>query len=164
MMPWIRITVIAASCALLVWEAATGGYWLAAPWIALIGVLWIFIGTRWGPFGYVGLMAVVLAAGAGEILHLAPIPLLLALTFALAAWDLDHFSRRLALAAKQDDIAGLERNHLSRLGLVLLVGVALSLAAIVARGLSLSFEISGGLALLAAWGLTYLVIRLRRAA
>jgi hypothetical protein len=160
----VRASVIIAGCALLAWAWAAAGYWLATPWIALSGSLWIFAGGRWAPVGYIALTLAALAAGLGDYLHLSSILLVLAFSFALAAWDLDHVSRRLALAAKQDDITGLERRHVTKLGLVLLAGAALSLTAILSHDLRLTFEITAGLALLAAWGLTYLLVRLRRAA
>jgi len=45
---------------------------------------------------------------------------------ALAAWDLDGFSRRLALASAADQPALLERRHLLGISLVLLVAVGVS--------------------------------------
>lgn len=50
----------------------------------------------------------------------------------LVAWDLDHFSQRLSLAAVEDNRAALERRHLLQITVILLLSVGivnLSLAA-----------------------------------
>jgi len=157
------IAVICACVALLAWDWALGGFALAAVLLATSGLLWIIAETRhWRPAAYLGFFLVTLAAGAGEWFRLPSGPLLLSVGLALAAWDLSDFSRRVVLASKEDDILGLERRHLARLGLVLGIGVGLSGAALNLHSLRFKFEFAALLALLGAWGLTQLILRLRR--
>lgn len=158
----IRIVAIAGCAGLLAWPCYAGGYPLAASAAVVAGGLWIFAGRRWPAVGYLGLALTAVSVAAGEILGLAPVPLLFGLALSLAAWDLEDFSRRLARGALQDDRAALERRHLTKLGLVLALGLSLSLTALATRGVRLNFEVSVGLALLAAWGVMYLVVRLRK--
>jgi hypothetical protein len=50
-----------------------------------------------------------------------------------------------------------------KLGGVLAGAAALGLAADLVPGVHITFEVAAGLAILAAWGLAYLVVRLRKA-
>jgi hypothetical protein len=79
-------------------------------------------------------------------------PLLLAASLAgLAAWDLAAFARRLLRAAPEDDVRGLERKHLARLGVVALAGLALCLAALYLPA-KVSFGWALVLVLVGVWG------------
>jgi hypothetical protein len=156
-------TLIGAASAFLAWDWAAGGFALVAVLIATGGLLWILAETRgWRPAANLGFLLGALAAGAGEWYRLPPAPLLLALVLTLAAWDLADFSRRLASAAKEDDIPALERRHFARLGLVLALGAGLGWAALNLRSVRFKFEIAAVLALLGTWGLTQLILRLRK--
>ena len=61
-----------------------------------------------------------------------------------------------------DDTRGIERRHLERVGIVAVLGVGLALLSIVIRVQRLAFEVAVVLVLLAALGLTRLVIGLRK--
>ena len=50
---------------------------------------------------------------------------LLAVFCALAAWDLDSFARRLSFASAEDNPASIERQHLLRMGLILLIAAGI---------------------------------------
>ena len=80
----------------------------------------------------------------------------------LLGWDLADFARRLSYAAPTDDIVGMERRHLVRAGIVAALGLGIALLSLVIRINRLAFEVAVGLALLAALGLTRLVMRLRK--
>jgi hypothetical protein len=86
---------------------------------------------------------------------------LLAVFCALAAWDLDSFSRRLALASAEDRPAWIERQHLLRLCLVLLLAVSISYLALTIRYES-NFERAVILVILTFGGIGVLVGWLRR--
>ncbi len=58
----------------------------------------------------------------------------LAALFAFLAWDLADFHSRLRLAASQDDLAGLEHRHLTRLAAITLIGILLSFIYDVVKG------------------------------
>jgi hypothetical protein len=94
--------------------------------------------------------------------------LLLSLVLALAAWDLSDFSRRLDATAgggvlpELEDRRRLERRHLGWLAAILLTGVGLSIFALGARAVRFKFEVAAALALLGAWGVTQLILRLRK--
>jgi hypothetical protein len=163
MTPWARRGCIIACGLLLGWAWAAAGHPVLAPWIILAGLLWIFLGGRWAPMAYLGLVLALSAAAVGMLLRVSPPLLLLASIFALAAWDLDYLGQRLSLAARQDDLRGLETRHYVKLGGVLACAAALGLAADLVPGVHITFEVAAGLAILAAWGLAYLVVRLRKA-
>jgi hypothetical protein len=80
----------------------------------------------------------------------------------MLGWDLSDFARRLSYAAPTDDIRGMERRHLARVGVVAMLGFGLAWLSAVIRINRLAFEVAVGLVLLAALGLTRLVVRLRR--
>jgi hypothetical protein len=80
----------------------------------------------------------------------------------LLGWDLSDFARRLSYASPKDDILGMERRHLERAGIVALLGLGLAWLSVVIRVERLPFEVAVGLVLLAALGLTRLVLGLRR--
>ena len=80
----------------------------------------------------------------------------------LLGWDLSDFARRLSYAAPMDDNRGMERRHLERVAIVATLGVGQALLSVFIRVQRLAFEVAVGLVLLAALGLTRLVIGLRK--
>lgn len=79
----------------------------------------------------------------------------------LAAWDLDGFSRRLALAAPQDEPDFIQRQQLLRLGLVILFGLGTSLFVLNVR-LQFNFELAIGLVVLVFASLAALLAWLKK--
>ncbi len=110
------------------------GYNLSALWLWLALGLWSLAGqrSRWGWPASVSLVAFIGAAAYG-IWQGGPAGwLLFSVVAALAAWDLDHFARRLQQTGQQEMALELQQAHLKRLALVaglglLLGGLALSL-------------------------------------
>ena len=80
----------------------------------------------------------------------------------LLGWDLSDFGMRLSYAAPTDDIQGMERRHLERVGIVAVLGFGIALLSVFIHINRLAFEVAVGLVLLAALGLTRLVIGLRK--
>ena len=80
----------------------------------------------------------------------------------LLGWDLSDFARRLTFAARTDDVQGMERRHLERVGIVSALGLWLALLSLYVRIQRLAFEVAVGLILLAALGLTRLIVGLRK--
>jgi len=76
--------------------------------------------------------------------------------FSLLAWDLAEFYIRLRLASPDDDIAGLERRHLSRLVVLALAGGGLSAFALTLH-LKPSFEWIVILMFFTVWGIGRMV-------
>ena len=134
-----------------------------ARWSVLLGVVWIL--SHWRKLYWLSSLAFLLVlAGAayGVWNELTTAWMMLGALGGLLGWDLSDFARRLGYAAPTDDIRGMEYRHLARVGVVALLGFGLAWLSVVIRIERLPFEIAVGLVLLAALGLTRLVIRLRR--
>jgi hypothetical protein len=86
---------------------------------------------------------------------------LLAVFCALAAWDLDSFSRRLSFASTDDHPASIERRHLLWVSLILLLAVGVSYLALTIRYES-NFERAVILVIVTFGGIGALVGWLRR--
>jgi hypothetical protein len=80
----------------------------------------------------------------------------------LLGWDLSDFAQRLRYAAPTDDVKGMEWRHLERVAIVAVLGGGLALLSLVIHVRRLAFEVAVGLILLAAFGVTRLVMRLRK--
>lgn len=103
------------------------GYWPVGLTLLILTPLSLFLVKRkFIPTLSLALVLIVLLASFGLWRKLDLSLALLAVVCALAAWDLDSFSRRLALASAEDDPASIERQHLLHLGLVLLLAVGVS--------------------------------------
>ena len=129
----------------------------------LLGIVWIL--SHWRKYNWVSSLAfflTVLGAAYGVWNGLPTVWMLLGALGGLLGWDLSDFARRLSYAAPTDDIVGMERRHLERVGIVAALGLGIALLSLVIRINRLAFEVAVGLVLLAALGLTRLVMRLRK--
>ena len=134
-----------------------------APWFALLGALWLAAHWRkWYWLSSVGLLITIIAAAYGVWREFPTIWMLLGALGGLLAWDLSDFARRLSYAAPMDDTEGMERRHLERVGIVAALGLGIALLSLFIHINRLAFEVAAALILLAALGLTRLVIGLRR--
>jgi len=134
-----------------------------ARWCVLLGIVWILAHWRkiyW--FSTLGLFLTIIAAAYGVWNSFTTIWMLLGALGGLLSWDLSDFAMRLSYAAPTDDIQGMERRHLERAGIVALLGFGLALLSLVIHINRLAVEVAVGLILLAALGLTRLVIGLRK--
>jgi len=134
-----------------------------ARWCVLLGVVWILAHWRkvyW--FSALGLFLTIIGAGYGVWNQFTTIWMLLGALGGLLSWDLSDFAMRLSYAASTDDIQGMERRHLERVGVVAALGFGIALLSVYIHIKRLAFEVAVGLVLLAALGLTRLVIRLRK--
>ena len=134
-----------------------------ARWCTLLGIVWILAHWRkvyW--FSALGLLLTIGAAAYGVWHNFTTIWMLLGALGGLLGWDLSDFAMRLSYAAPSDDIEGMERRHLERVGIVAVLGFGLALLSLVIHINRLAFEVAVGLVLLAALGLTRLVIGLRK--
>jgi len=139
------------------------GWFDPARWFILLGIVWIL--SHWRKVYWMSSLAflfILIGAGYGVWLQLTTIWMLLGALGGLLGWDLSDFDRRLRYAAPTDDIRGMEQRHLARAGLVALLGSGLAYLSVVVRISRLPFEVAVGLVLLAALGLTRLVVRLRK--
>lgn len=127
------LSVLAAAGA-LAWGYASQGLVHDASRLLIFGALWLFAkwrGWKWMPS--LGLLVIIAAAAYGLWIGLALGWMALGALGSLLAWDLAEFARRLQDAAPTDDVIGMERRHLARVGLVALFGGTLALIALIAR-------------------------------
>lgn len=163
------MTIIAFVLSILLGTASLARGYLQAGvtdysrWFLLLAVFWLFAQYRkWYWFSSIALLITVFAAAYGVWREFPAVWMLLGALGGLLGWDLSDFARRLSYAAPMDDTRDMERRHLGRVGIVAALGVGLALVSLYVRINRLAFEVAVGLVLLAAIGLTRLVIGLRK--
>ena len=128
----------------------------------LLGLLWLV--SQWQAWAWVaslGLFTFICTAGIGVWIGLSPILMAFSVLGSLLAWDLSDFSRRLRVAAPEDDLRKLASKHLVRLVSLGAIGLASILAALIMH-LQFSFGWAFLLTIAAVVGMMQLVNRLRR--
>jgi len=141
-------------------QAGSAGYLL---WFLLLAVAWLITHFRkWYWFSSLALLVTILAAGYGVWRGFSTVWMLLGALGGLLGWDLSDFARRLSYASPMNDTRSMERLHLERVGIVAALGFGLAILSVVVHIQRLAFEVAVGLVLLAALGLTRLVIGLRK--
>jgi len=163
------MTIIALVLSILIGTASLAiGYGQAGQpayslWFLVLAVLWLVAHFRkWYWFSSLALLVTVIAAGYGVWHEIPTVWMLLGAVGGLLGWDLSDFARRLSYAAPMDDTRDLERRHLERVGIVAALGIGLALLSLYIHIHRLAFEVAVALLLLAALGLTRLVIGLRK--
>ena len=132
-------------------------------WFLSLAVSWLVAHFRkWYWFSSLALLIMILAAAYGVWNQFPTVWMLLGAVGGLLGWDLSDFARRLSYASPMDDTRSLERRHLERVGIVAALGLGLALLSVFIHFQRLAFEVAVGLVLLAALGLTRLVIGLRK--
>ncbi len=141
-------------------QEGVAGYSL---WFLLLAAIWLIAHFRkWYWFSSIALLIIIIAAAFGVWQEFSTVWMLLGALGGLLGWDLSDFARRLSYAAPMDDTRGLERLHMERVGIVAALGLGLALLSVFIHIQRLAFEVAVGLVLLAALGLTRLVIGLRK--
>ena len=132
-------------------------------WFIVLGIVWLAAHWRkWYWVSSVALLALVAGAAYGVWKDFPTVWMLLGTLGGLLGWDLSDFARRLGYAAPTDDVRGMERRHLERVGIVAVLGLGLALLSVYVKVQRLAFEVAIGLVILAALGLTRLVMGLRK--
>jgi hypothetical protein len=132
-------------------------------WFFLLAVIWLVTHFRkWYWFSSIALLIILVAAAYGVWREFPTVWMLLGALGGLLGWDLSDFARRLSYASPMDDTRSMERLHMERVGIVAALGFGLAILSVVIRVERLAFEVAVGLVLLAALGLTRLVIGLRK--
>jgi len=147
----------------LAYGYSQAGYPDLVRWIVLLGFVWLVAHWRrlyW--FSSVAIFLAIIAAGFGVWRDFPLAWMLLGAMGGLLGWDLSDFAMRLHYASPTDDVKDMERRHLARVGVVAALGGGLAYLSAVIQIRRLAFEVAVGLILLAALGLTRLVLRLRR--
>ena len=141
-------------------QAGESGYSL---WFVSLAVAWFVAHFRkWYWFSSIALLLMVFAAAYGVWREFPTVWMLLGALGGLLGWDLSDFARRLGYASPMDDTRSMERLHLERVGIVAVLGFGLAILSVMIRVERLAFEVAVVLVLLAALGLTRLVIGLRK--
>lgn len=129
--------------------------------IVLLGALWLCaLWRRWHWYSSAALIGAVLAAAVGILLDVSAAWMLAGAVFALVAWDLADFRRRLAAGSTEDDLSGIEQRHLLRLSVLTLGGLAFASLGMLVR-LKVPFEWMLLLLLVTALGLAQFLRWLR---
>ena len=147
----------------LAYGYSQAGFRDPALWSVLLGIVWIL--AHWRRYYWVSSLAffiTLIAAAYGVWNQFTIVWMLIGALGGLLGWDLSDFARRLSYAAQTDDIQGLERRHLERVGIVAVLGFVVAMLSVYIHIKRLAFEVAVGLVLLAALGLTRLVIGLRK--
>jgi hypothetical protein len=131
------------------------GWWLAEPRSRVKGNS-ASPRPRVGWLPSVGLSGFTLAAAAGILMDYSAMLMLITATMALAAWDLERFTRRLNLVEPNPASQALHFPHLRRLFTICLVGILLGTLALNIQ-IRLSFLVTAVLVLLLAFTLARLV-------
>ena len=132
-------------------------------WFLLLAVLWLVAHFRkWYWFSSIGLVIIIAGAAYGVWHEFPTVWMLLGAVGGLLGWDLSDFARRLSYASPMDDTRSMELRHLERVGIVAALGFGLAGLSVLIHFQRLAFEVAVGLVLLAALGLTRLVIGLRK--
>jgi hypothetical protein len=132
-------------------------------WFLLLAVVWLLAYfRRWHWLSSIALLIILLAAAYGVWREFPTVWMVLGAVGGLLGWDLSDFAHRLSYAAPMDDTQTMERRHMERVAIVAALGVGLALLTVYIRIHRLAFEVAVGLLLLAALGLTRLVIGLRK--
>jgi len=157
------ILSVMAGTSALAYGYSQAGFSDPARWLVLLGIAWLLAHWRkyyW--FSSAALFITIIAAGFGVWSEFPTIWMLLGALGGLLGWDLSDFAMRLSFASPMDDVVGMERRHLGRVGIVAALGFGLALLSLFIHIRRLAFEVAVGLVLLAALGLTRLVMGLRR--
>lgn len=151
------VSSIIISIGSLAWGYAGVGFDIFARWIVIFGMIWLFTQWQgWGWFSSLGLFLVILLSAFGLWFGFTPGWLFSSAIFALFAWDMTDFHRRMRLMAKDDNMRGLERRHIARVSLLSLAGLGLASIAMLVR-VQFTFEWGALLVLVILLGLSQLV-------
>jgi hypothetical protein len=114
------ISVLLASC------YASSALWNWVILISVVGIVWIlgqYKHWRWA--GNVGLISLTAISGRGVFAGINPLLLLLSVTLALIAWDMNMFLIRIALAERVEKRGYLEKCHYKKLAVTAGTGLIL---------------------------------------
>jgi hypothetical protein len=154
--------LVALAAAALALGLAMGGLWASVVAAVIVAGLWLAgLWQRWTWTSEAGFAVYIVAAAVGLLAGAEAGWVLPGLGMALAAWDLDGFSRRMDSADRIVNRADLERRHLVRLLAIELAGMVLAATALVAR-IQPGFGLLLLLGVLAAVGLSQVIAMLSR--
>jgi hypothetical protein len=146
----------------LYWGYVQAGLEIPSRWILIIGIVWLFSQWQhWTWFSSLVLFVYVSFAAFGLILGIDFGWMLAGSIFALFAWDMTDFRRRLRFAAEDDDSTGMEKRHIARLTILVLVALLLVTTALFIQ-VKFTFEWGILLVVVVVFGLIQLINWFRR--
>jgi hypothetical protein len=144
------------------WEYTQAGLTPLTGFFLIFGVLWLFSQWRnWDWFSSVGLFVAVFAAAIGFWFEFNTAWMIAGAAFALFAWDMTEFRRRIRHMVIDDNIRGMERRHIARVSLIVLAGLLLLTIALLVR-VEFTFEWAVLLVIVILLGIAQLVAWFRR--
>lgn len=115
------VLCIIISTGSFVWGYCLAGYDEASRWIIAFGVFWLASHWRkWKWFFAPAVFMTLLLAAYGVWFEFQPAWMLSGAAFAVFAWNLTEFQRKLGMLPAREDKAGMTRRHLLRIGLLAL--------------------------------------------
>jgi len=155
----ILITLVCSiilSVGSMAWGYAEAGLLSVSRWLSAFGIVWLIaLWRRWNWVSSLGLFVAVFAAAIGFWFELNTGWMIAGAIFALFAWDLAEFRRRIQFLIVDDEMRGIARRHIARVSLVILGGLLLVTLALSLQ-LKLTFEWGVFLVLVTLLGLTQL--------
>ena len=125
-MIYILLSSIIFSAGSLFYGYSSAGMADAANWMAILGAGWfIALWRHWRWFPAVGLLLSLVVAMAGAWLGLSIGWMFSGAIFALVAWDMTELRQKLLTLPAREDIKGMERRHLIRVGLLVVLGLSI---------------------------------------
>ena len=156
------VSAILLSIGSLAWGYVKEGFSSFSLFLFVFGIVWLFSQWhKWDWFSSIGLLVAVFAAAIGFWLEFDLSWMIAGSVFALFAWDMTEFRRRLRYIAVDDDIRGMQRRHIARVSLVILGGLFLMTISLLLR-LRFTFEWGVLLVIVILLGLTQLVTWFRK--
>ncbi|MBM3124868.1 MAG: hypothetical protein FJZ87_07295 [Chloroflexi bacterium] len=109
-------------------------------WLFVLGLMWLVSQwRRWYWVSSAALFVIVFMAAFGLWLQMEASWMIAAAAFALFAWDMTEFRRRIRLLVLDDELRAMERRHIARVSLVILTGLLLVTLSLLLR-LRITFE------------------------
>jgi hypothetical protein len=162
-----KIRLLSQVCIILASLLLVLEYWLVMQELWTTGFIFLSILWYWGQrrslifLDSILLVVFTIFAVIGLLVGSIPLLALLTILMALAAWDLGRFLTRLSLVGSEEEASRMIKTHLSRLIVLLAIGLLLPLFAY-----SIRIQLRLGLALLLGFlaivGLSRLVISLTK--
>jgi hypothetical protein len=156
--------VISLSVGSLAFGYDDAGYHLVSKWLVALGMIWLLSQwRRWYWVSSAALFVIVFLAAFGLWLEMEESWMIAAAAFALFAWDMTEFRRRIHLLVVDDELRAMERRHIARLSLVILAGLMFITLSLVIQ-LQLTFEWGAFLVVVILLSLSQLLSWFRRQA
>lgn len=133
----LLIVSILTGSVTLWWGFSSAGLTFLVNWLPIFALAWIIAsrnGQGW--YSWLGLVLYLVLSATGLWIRLLPGWMFAAGTFAFAAWDLTHFHQRIKFIIIKHERTHSERIHISRLSLLVLVGLSSAEISMMLRGVN----------------------------